>query len=297
MSFNYNLKYKPPPPPDNKQSKNVKKNQYQSNPIHYPINNQYQKQPINNQYQIPQYSHQIPQHPHQIPEYSQNNQYQTPQYPHQIPEYSQNNPNVPLYQYNPYQQPYYYPQNFYPPSIEAHHAAYGQTTSTHVKPNQKYQKHSKNQNSSNKKQNTKIVKEGPDGVFMGNPLIKLESPEDIEKWIQERKTKFPNKQNIEKKLEEKNLKRNLDQDNLNTKKIKLDSDQKNPKVCKFYLKGKCKKGLVCPFFHPPKQTPNGNLEAQNSLFRKLIQTDINRDRSFILQSIRFIMENHFLQQV
>ena len=74
--------------------------------------------------------------------------------------------------------------------------------------------------------------------------IKLESDEDIQKWIEERKKNWPTKKNLEKKqLEQENEKKRKPHDTpRNTKKPK--------NICRFYQQHKtCKFGNKCKNLH------------------------------------------------
>src|SRR5690606_19009625 len=67
--------------------------------------------------------------------------------------------------------------------------------------------------------------------FSKNKKTTHESPEDIEKYLEERKKKYPRENSTVKEPE--NFK----------------SQNSRNKVCKFYMKGKCKYGSKCLYAH------------------------------------------------
>jgi hypothetical protein len=86
----------------------------------------------------------------------------------------------------------------------------------------------------------------------------LETPEDVKRYREERLRNYPTKKNIEKKLE------------LESK--KKERGELVPKVEKF--KGRKKKNLL----------------------NQLIESEMNREKNCILQSLRFIVQNEFYCQ-
>lgn len=80
--------------------------------------------------------------------------------------------------------------------------------------------------------------------------------------------------------------------------------------CYFYQRGRCRKGMKCHFAHTRiKKGGEGEggrkgaaaaaaaaLEKKRppTLLSKLLQTDITRDKSYILQCLRFFVNNNFL---
>ncbi|CAI5758597.1 unnamed protein product [Candida verbasci] len=88
-------------------------------------------------------------------------------------------------------------------------------------------------------------------IFIPGTSIKLETEEDVAKWIEERKKNWPTSKNIALKLKE----------NEEKKKRKLEdtnSIKKRPKViCKFYQQfRKCKYGSKCRNVHQLSNEPN-----------------------------------------
>lgn len=86
-----------------------------------------------------------------------------------------------------------------------------------------------------------------DPIFIPGTSISLQTEEDIAKWIEERKKKWPTRKNVE-------LKQQQNQEN--DKKRKLNDKQDNPEpkkprnVCKFFKQNKsCKFGTKCKNLH------------------------------------------------
>ncbi|KAG6542321.1 hypothetical protein Mapa_016246 [Marchantia paleacea] len=83
-----------------------------------------------------------------------------------------------------------------------------------------------------------------------------------------------------------------------------DSSKKYTQVCYFFKRGRCKKGNRCEFLHDkrsdrPKKTKKdlaaaANNKRQPSLLAKLLESDIRREKSHLLQSFRFFVNNMFL---
>lgn len=88
--------------------------------------------------------------------------------------------------------------------------------------------------------------------------------EDIDKWIKERKSHYPTKNNIQKKVEEKAEKRARgipDDENEKKRRKTKDSDIKLPRtvlnkdneiICGYFFKGKCRLGKKCQYKHDQK---------------------------------------------
>lgn len=79
------------------------------------------------------------------------------------------------------------------------------------------------------------------------------------------------------------------------------------RLCHFFLRGRCKKGTKCEFLHERSSKPlNGerreeksqqaaaSMKRKPSLLAKLLDTDIQREKSQILQCLRFFVNNCFL---
>lgn len=87
------------------------------------------------------------------------------------------------------------------------------------------------------------------------------------------------------------------------------SDKPGKTQCYFYQRGRCKKGFKCHFAHTgPRGKKGGDNEAGRggpkgvgvekkrppTLLSKLLQGEINRDKSYILQCLRYFVNNNFL---
>lgn len=83
-----------------------------------------------------------------------------------------------------------------------------------------------------------------------------------------------------------------------------DPSKKYTQVCYFFKRGRCKKGNRCEFLHDKRsdrpKKPKKDLAAaannkrQPSLLAKLLESDIRREKSYLLQSFRFFVNNMFL---
>lgn len=110
--------------------------------------------------------------------------------------------------------------------------------------------------------------------------IKLETEEDIQKWIEERKKNWPSKQNIERKKEEPPAK-------------------KAKNICKFYQKNKsCKYGAKCKNVHEDSFVPN-RFEYKNdqSLFKMLVKNDQLHENNQFIEFLRYIDKRGVLKDV
>lgn len=101
--------------------------------------------------------------------------------------------------------------------------------------------------------------------------IKLETEEDIQKWIEDRKKNWPSKQNIERKKEE--------------------PPAKKPKmVCKFYQKNKsCKYGSKCKNLHEDNSVPSRfEYKNEQSLFKMLVKNDQVHENNKFIKFLRYV---------
>jgi hypothetical protein len=151
----------------------------------------------------------------------------------------------------------------------------------------------------------------------------LDTPEEIEKWIQERKAKYPTDANVEKKKSEKRSNpdtNGTESQSHKKKKQKKENekvfDQDGKQVCKFHLKGKCKKGDECTYSHNyasagsrstddteqqqqqktrQPQVKQTQKPTRSNLLRKLLDDEIQKERKQVLDCIDFIVANNFFE--
>jgi hypothetical protein len=101
--------------------------------------------------------------------------------------------------------------------------------------------------------------------------LSLESPEEIAKWIEERKKRYPTDENIKKKQEEAESQK---------KRKAEDAPIEKKKPCKYFRQGKCRRGDQCTFLHQQKSeqrlTKKPTLQKQSLLaqvrFKKIFFT-------------------------
>lgn len=142
-------------------------------------------------------------------------------------------------------------------------------------------------------------------VFIQGTNITLQTEEDIQKWIQERKKNWPSKKNVERKLADlKTTKRKQEEPKTTNKKLK--------QVCKFFLLNKsCKFGNNCKNIHEsdsdyttinniktkiPKAYENSyytkeNASENSSLYKMLVKKD-----QFELENEKFIEFLYYMEQ-
>lgn len=98
---------------------------------------------------------------------------------------------------------------------------------------------------------------------------------------------------------------------------KLVGEPTGKPFCRSFAKGKCKRGENCPFSHHPadrakevkdkqkgtqgqqnkhQKSKSGNTVNHPSLLRKVLDKDIHRENSVILQCFRFFRRNDFLEE-
>jgi hypothetical protein len=93
--------------------------------------------------------------------------------------------------------------------------------------------------------------------------VTLETQEEIDEWIKQRKKNFPTRQKIEEQevedgeVVEKRKYESSESDSDTEEEKGTESIVQKKGKCKFFAKGKCKKGDACPFLHeviPPPST-------------------------------------------
>lgn len=150
-----------------------------------------------------------------------------------------------------------------------------------------------------------------EAIYIQGTTISLQTDEDIAKWIEERKKKWPSRKNIEAKEAQKATKRPLLQDTKNTKKPR--------NVCKFFSQhNKCKFGTKCKNVHEqPDQQSSANTKlingmtvhvpqrfhnemytketASGSLYKMLVQKDLyEHENNKVLEFLRFLDERKLI---
>lgn len=145
-------------------------------------------------------------------------------------------------------------------------------------------------------------------LHVNNMLTKLETPEEIEKYREERRKRFPTKASIE-------AKKVLQPDDNNKgagSKVEKTSKKKK-RLCKYFKMGNCKKGEDCLFSHQMKRPKNEDEEENdddlpvhvkrklrrpqpvdpNTLLSNIVQVAQKKERRAILQCIAYIVSNNF----
>ncbi|KAI8988840.1 hypothetical protein BDB01DRAFT_833878 [Pilobolus umbonatus] len=181
-----------------------------------------------------------------------------------------------------------------------------------------------------KKIETNTKQSRPDGIVP--PYApKIQTPEELAQWIQARKKNWPTQTNIEKKKLEVELKKTQRQSNELKRKADTlvdygsgsDDDRMDPerdaisskdpdamgyspptnkprpkKLCIYFKKGHCRNGEMCHFSHekpkPRVKGPPPKKKNRNLLF-KLLEKEIQQEKSVILQCIRYIVDNDYLE--
>ncbi|KAJ3325159.1 hypothetical protein HDV06_004916 [Boothiomyces sp. JEL0866] len=152
------------------------------------------------------------------------------------------------------------------------------------------------------------------GINVEIKVPMLNTEEEIAAWIAERKKNYPTKENVKEKNEKFQLKRDRGDVIIETGKLKKqktvslrsdlaeksDSELVNDsdRVCKYFLKNRCRRGDSCQFKHESANTNTTNIsevEERKPLLDMLLANDIRRDRNKVLQAIRHIIKNDFLQ--
>eukprot|EP00658_Telonema_sp_P-2_P024105 TRINITY_DN19670_c0_g1_i2.p1 TRINITY_DN19670_c0_g1~~TRINITY_DN19670_c0_g1_i2.p1 ORF type:complete len:252 (+),score=36.86 TRINITY_DN19670_c0_g1_i2:51-806(+) len=159
------------------------------------------------------------------------------------------------------------------------------------------------------------------------PLV-TDTPEDIKRWIAERKKNWPSAANMERKakelLETKSsspaggLKRKGGDDQRSVRPCRkwangrcsfgdkchfshAEPQKKRPKrPCNNFAKGKCKHGERCRYSHDPndagQQPQKMQKKVKPSLLTKLLSSEIENEKTLVLQCLRYIVDLDFFQK-
>ncbi|KAI9361639.1 WD40-repeat-containing domain protein [Zopfochytrium polystomum] len=132
---------------------------------------------------------------------------------------------------------------------------------------------------------------------------KAEDPEEIARWIEQRKKNYPTDANIARKKVESEERERL---GMTRSDAKTDGDISGKKagqaMCKYFLKGRCTNGANCRFSHEsqrnvqtadatktkPRQTFRGK---RQNLRKMLLASQIRWENQVLLQCIRYIVTN------
>jgi len=153
-----------------------------------------------------------------------------------------------------------------------------------------------------------------------------DTPEDIARWIAERKKNFPSRANIERKEKEAqekaqqkaqekpadtpgaNKRKNPDSDQQGARSTKLCRKFASsgrcrygekchfvhaPRPCHNFAKGRCKHGDKCKFSHNKSDPQSQQPKSKPSLLAKLLSSEIESERTMILQCLRHLVRSNF----
>eukprot|EP01129_Flabellula_baltica_P015457 TRINITY_DN7889_c0_g1_i1.p1 TRINITY_DN7889_c0_g1~~TRINITY_DN7889_c0_g1_i1.p1 ORF type:complete len:390 (+),score=96.85 TRINITY_DN7889_c0_g1_i1:42-1172(+) len=132
-------------------------------------------------------------------------------------------------------------------------------------------------------------------------IDQMQSPEEIERYIAERRMRYPTRENIKKKEEKlKAMEERGEVSDISEfrskKKRKRESQgdsNKRTKMCRFYLQDRCKSGESCRFSHDYKPPKRNFLES--NIYTQLHAKAVAFEKQSLLQCIHYIISNNFLQ--
>lgn len=146
-------------------------------------------------------------------------------------------------------------------------------------------------------------------IIVPGTSISLNTAQEIEEWIKERRKKWPTTARVEAKLRE--------QPATASAKAGSSTDNTRPKgVCKFFARsGRCNNGAQCRFEHSrpvasdsPRNNNNNNKSGKSSkteyklyeahkkmpLFKMLVRNDMDKENGVVLDFIAFLCKNDLL---
>lgn len=155
---------------------------------------------------------------------------------------------------------------------------------------------------------------------------KLETPEEIAKWREERKKNYPTEANIAKKKEEQAAKlaeerkrKREEEEERRQREGPLSKSSSGPQICSYFARGRCNKGASCRFRHerpaasasassanmPPEPFRSlfppaplaGPGGKRRPLLQALLERDVRKERALLLQCVRYVVANDFFRGV
>ena len=142
-------------------------------------------------------------------------------------------------------------------------------------------------------------------IIVPGTSISLNTAQEIEEWIKERRKKWPTTARVEAKLREQQVTASA------SAKAGSSTDNTRPKgVCKFFARsGRCNNGAQCRFEHSrpaASDSPRNNnnkskteyklYEAHKKmpLFKMLVRNDMDKENGVVLDFIEFLCKNDLL---
>jgi hypothetical protein len=116
-------------------------------------------------------------------------------------------------------------------------------------------------------------------VLIRQMIPSLETDEEIQEWIRQRKQRFPTKAKIFEKGDEESEKQKYTSTSSSDSELHEEVDPakiaSSKRVCKFFSKGKCKKGDSCSFLHESvPDTETTRLKKRKRLYEEVLLTHI-----------------------
>jgi hypothetical protein len=152
---------------------------------------------------------------------------------------------------------------------------------------------------------TKVVKMHEEDVHSSGVIVsKLESPEEIANWIEERKRRYPTAANLAEKRKSTSLLPDYPSDE---DKAVMKKQKKRP--CKYFQQGKCRHGANCTYSHDVQVSTNGKRGTETKetmrfgrkmtsrpLYEQLAEQDeVLRQKESVIHAWKLIIANNFLE--